>query len=220
MEYYKAYNERYKEIHSQNFCWESSHPTKEIDSWINYYNIPPKADILDIGCGEGRDSFHLLNSGFNVTGIDVAEEAILYCRKKENYQDHFKQWDIIEKPYSMLFNYVYSISTLHMLVLDTDRTCFLKNIYTSLKSGGILLLLNMGNGIDERGTNIDDAFTLAERTHMESGRKVKVASTSCRIVNEEKHQQELVSAGFEIESYKYVETENYGTCSAVYLRKP
>lgn len=38
--------------------------------------FPPKAKILDIGCGMGREAFCLNELGFNVTGIDISEDVI------------------------------------------------------------------------------------------------------------------------------------------------
>ena len=37
-DYYKAYDERYKEVHKRNLLWEYDDPTKEISDIINKYN--------------------------------------------------------------------------------------------------------------------------------------------------------------------------------------
>ncbi len=218
MKYYEAYDLRYNELHKLNMEWESKVTTQEIQAWISHYSIMKRSDILEIGCGEGRDSIKMINDGFNVTGIDVSKSAIGKCLEKSS-AGNFLIWDIVKNPLKTKYNYAYSISTLHMLVLDEDRKSFLTNIYESLENNGIFLLMNMGDGEMERRTNIEEAFDTVERTHLESGKKIQVAATSCRIVNEKTHRSEIESAGFKIEHYKYVETENFGICSAVYLRK-
>jgi SAM-dependent methyltransferase len=38
--------------------------------------------VLDLGCGRGRHSLTLANGGYQVTGIDLAEEAIRIARQK------------------------------------------------------------------------------------------------------------------------------------------
>jgi ubiquinone/menaquinone biosynthesis C-methylase UbiE len=38
-------------------------------------------DILDVGCGYGRDSIYFYNEEFNVVGIDYSENAIATGRK-------------------------------------------------------------------------------------------------------------------------------------------
>ena len=38
--------------------------------------LPPGARVLDLGCGEGRDSVFFAQRGFNVTGVDVARSGL------------------------------------------------------------------------------------------------------------------------------------------------
>ena len=40
-------------------------------------------DILDVGCGNGRDSIFFANHGMNVTAVDRSQEAILHIKKQE-----------------------------------------------------------------------------------------------------------------------------------------
>ena len=42
--------------------------------------------IVDIGCGNGRDSSFFSRSGFTVVGVDGSHEAIAQCKK--NLTDH------------------------------------------------------------------------------------------------------------------------------------
>jgi len=39
-------------------------------------HLPKNAKVLDLGCGEGKDSFFLAKNNFNVTSIDFSEEGI------------------------------------------------------------------------------------------------------------------------------------------------
>lgn len=41
-----------------------------------------KADILEIGCGNGRDSIYLANQGHKVVGIDIVPEAVKMAKEK------------------------------------------------------------------------------------------------------------------------------------------
>ena len=38
--------------------------------------VPPRCDILDVGCGAGSHSLYLQEKGFEVTAIDISENAI------------------------------------------------------------------------------------------------------------------------------------------------
>jgi hypothetical protein len=69
-----------------------------------------------------------------------------------------------------------------MLVPDADRKGFLRFIRGHLSENGIALICTMGDGRDDRATDIGDAFLLAEREHPAAG-KVRVACTSCRVVS-------------------------------------
>ena len=38
--------------------------------------LPPGARVLDLGCGEGRDSVFFADRGFDVTGVDIARSGL------------------------------------------------------------------------------------------------------------------------------------------------
>jgi len=44
--------------------------------------IKPGGSVLDVGCNSGRDSRQLLDLGYQVTGIDVSEEALRQFREQ------------------------------------------------------------------------------------------------------------------------------------------
>jgi len=43
-------------------------------------SLPPKEVVLDVGCGPGRDSLHLLSYGFSVIGVDVVWEMLTIAK--------------------------------------------------------------------------------------------------------------------------------------------
>lgn len=45
-------------------------------------NLSASSEILDLGCGRGRHSFNLNKKGYQVTGIDLSEQAITKARNK------------------------------------------------------------------------------------------------------------------------------------------
>lgn len=54
-----------------------------------YHLIPAKGRVLDIGMGEGRNAVFLAQKGYQVTGIDISEQAIKKALSlaKENTKD-------------------------------------------------------------------------------------------------------------------------------------
>tara|TARA_B100000767_G_C19774631_1_gene541861 strand:+ start:4550 stop:5182 length:633 start_codon:yes stop_codon:yes gene_type:complete len=53
-----------------------------------------KGKILDIGCGNGRDSFFFNKKGYEVTAIDISQKAIQKNSKKKRERLSFKKFDI------------------------------------------------------------------------------------------------------------------------------
>src|SRR5215510_10032146 len=43
--------------------------------------LPPGGRVLDLGCGEGRDSVFFASRGFEVTGLDVSVAGIAKARR-------------------------------------------------------------------------------------------------------------------------------------------
>lgn len=44
------------------------------------FYLSERADILDCGCGSGRDSKHFVEQGYNVTAFDASEELCKFAR--------------------------------------------------------------------------------------------------------------------------------------------
>lgn len=80
--------------------------------------------VLEIGCGNGRDSIFFARAGFKVTAIDVAPSAIKLA--KENAKEaevtiDFKEANAEELPFEdSQFNSVFSLSVLHATKLETS----------------------------------------------------------------------------------------------------
>ena len=86
-----------------------------------------------------------------------------------------------------------------MLVLEEDRQKFLTFVKEHLKESGAALILSMGDGEIERSSDINNAFEKQERVHIETGTKVCVASTSCKMVSFSTLEAELKQSGLEVE---------------------
>ncbi|MCK4635456.1 MAG: methyltransferase domain-containing protein [Candidatus Moranbacteria bacterium] len=64
------YNSRYLK---KEFYWGMEPQGLVVES-IKY--LLPNAKVLDLGCGEGRDSFFLAKNGFKVAAVDISEVGI------------------------------------------------------------------------------------------------------------------------------------------------
>ena len=196
-QYYEAYEERYKTAHRMGVSWMSAQSTPIVKEILEKYRILPCETLLEIGCGEGRDARVLLEEGYDLLASDLSREAIAYCKETmPAYTSHFQVMDCLTDDSNKLFDFIYSVAVIHMLVRDQDRKGFYQFIYRHLKPGGISLICTMGDGIHEMQSDIRQAFDLQERDHP-SG-KMQVAATSCRMVSFETFAKELDENGFYI----------------------
>ena len=195
--YYEAYEDRYKTAHEKGVSWEQMKNTPIVMDIISRYHLHPEHSLLEIGCGEGRDSSTVLENGFNLMATDISPGAINYCKKKmPDFESKFMVLDCLSSDLNEKFDFIYSIAVIHMLVLDEDRNGFYQFIHSHLKSDGIALICSMGDGKYEMQSDISNAFEIQEREH-ESG-KMMVAGTSCRMVSFSTFENELLRNGLKI----------------------
>lgn len=195
--YYEAYEERYKTAHANGVSWSNDKGTPIVTEIIEKYKIEQSQRLFEIGCGEGRDSKIVLERGFQLTATDISKEAILYCQKSmPQYKEHFDVFDCLSDKSEEKYDFIFAIAVVHMFVLDEDRNTFYGFIREHLRENGIALICTMGDGIIERQSDIETAFTLMERNHF-SG-KMTVVGTSCRMVSWNTFEKELARNGLVI----------------------
>ena len=99
--------------------WNKFYKKKNISSMstfakFTYKKIDNKeGKILDIGCGNGRDSFFFSQNGFKVTAIDISQKAIQKNSKKKNKNISFKKFDISQNNIIGKFEIIYCRFFLH-----------------------------------------------------------------------------------------------------------
>ena len=207
-DYYKAYELRYKQTHNKGYLWEYSKYSPVAEKFLNDNNVTVNNTILDLGCGEGRDAIYLLNKGYNVTAIDYSQTAINKCNELTNnkFKTNFKQLDIFDNSFSNKYDYIYSISVLHMFLLDEHRDKYFEFIFDHLNKNGKALITILGNGTKETTSDIRESFDLSERIIQSIDIKIEVPNTSCRIVNWSTLEKEIKKSRFKIEK-KWIENE-------------
>ncbi len=102
--------------------------------------LPKNAKVLDLGCGTGvpRTKF-FVDSGFNVTGIDLSEKMVMYARKNipeaTFIQQDMTTIDFQENTFDGL---IACYSIIH--VPREKHALLFKTIHTILKLGGVMLI--------------------------------------------------------------------------------
>ena len=196
-EYYEAYEDRYQQVHSMDLQWASDNPSPIV--WEIMEAFQRTGKFLEIGCGEGRDAAFLLNTGCDVLATDISPNAIAYCRNKfPKWADHFQVLDCLSQRLEEKFDFIYAVAVVHMLVEDAHRDGFYAFLREQLAENGIALICTMGDGEFERRSDISNALDLQERTHQQTGKTVRIASTSCRMVSFDTFRKELKRNGLAV----------------------
>ena len=219
--YYEAYDDRYRQAHAENIQWFSEEPSAIVSQVIERFGIQPEQRILEIGCGEGRDARELLRRQFNLLATDISPEAVSYCQKRDPaHASRYQGLDCVRGQIDERFDLIYAVAVLHMLVEDDDRAAFYRFIRDHLSSDGIALICTMGDGIFERSSDISTAFSLQERIHQESGKTLKLAGTSCRMVSFPTFEAEIVQNQLKIleKGFSPIETISPGMMYAIVKR--
>jgi len=197
--YYEAYDDRYKQVHGKSLRWFSGVHSEIVDEVIEKYNITTASKLLEIGCGEGRDAFHLLKNGYDLLATDISPAAIAYC--KDNCPENpeaFRVLNCLSDRTQEAYDFIYAVAVVHMLVLDEDRAQFYRFMYDQLSDTGIALICSMGDGKEEWSSKISAAFDLQPRMHEETGEELQLAGTSCRKVSFATFHGEIASSNLEI----------------------
>lgn len=197
--YYEAYDDRYRQIHGQNLQWFFEDPSPIVAETIREFSLSPRNKLLELGCGEGRDAFGLLEQGFDLLATDVSPEAIAFCRKKRpGFAERFQVLDCVGGELAGTFDFIYAVAVVHMLVPDEDRNAFYGFVREHLTPEGIGLICTMGDGEFERQSDIGTAFDLQDRVHEQTGKAVQIAGTSCRVVSFQTFEAELAGNGLDV----------------------
>lgn len=105
---------------------------------FTYKKIENKNDkILDIGCGNGRDSFFFNQKGYDVTGIDISQKAIQKNSSTKNKNITFKKFDIGKDKVIGKFEIIYCRFFLHTVDNLLEKK-LIKLIKNSKKKGTII----------------------------------------------------------------------------------
>jgi len=103
--------------------------------------FPKNSNLLEIGCGSGRDANFMIENNYQLMAIDASKEMILEAKKIHPLLEN--SLHVITIPDELKFNNnsfdgVYSIATLMHLEEKNIKTT-IKKIYTILKDKGIFL---------------------------------------------------------------------------------
>ena len=154
-----SYDKTYKEI--KNVF--GSEPVEILKRY--YEQIDRTRPVLDIGAGQGRNSFFLAKAGYTVDAIDLSRisiETINDISKKENYkinayQQSFDEFTYRNNPYSAIL--VFGL----FQILDLKSISFLINMIDKYTSNGSLVFITAFSNKDVSFKKYEKEWNNADR---------------------------------------------------------
>ena len=64
--YYEAYDDRYRQVHGEGLQWFHDDPTPIVMETVKEFQLTQVHRLLELGCGEGRDAYILLQQGYDL----------------------------------------------------------------------------------------------------------------------------------------------------------
>lgn len=125
--------------------WDVGHPQPAFQALIKGGEIKP-GRALDIGCGRGENAIMLAMSGFDVTGIDLIEDAISDAKAKaieRHIKVSFVAGDVLHMDRLFMkgeFDIVIDSGLFHVMT-DEERPVFVRQVHRVLKAGGKYFML-------------------------------------------------------------------------------
>lgn len=158
--------------------WEYCYNNADIDGFDFSHSKPAPAlvnfrknylkegdKVLDLACGGGRNAHYLAENGFSVYGLDIAQGAVEFCRKRFerfNLSGNFRQGTFDNIPFSdNLFNAVVCIAALDH-VTYSDGIVTMHEIRRVLMPGGLILITFDPPDTDE--DRLEEAVVLSDGT--------------------------------------------------------
>lgn len=109
--------------------------------------IGPNAKILDAGCGIGRNSEFFVRNNFDISGMDIDEQAIQSTKEQivlwnDQYDlERFFIGNLIAIPFpDNTFDFIISVAVLHFSKDRVQFTTQFEELVRVLKPGGILFI--------------------------------------------------------------------------------
>jgi len=175
--------------------------------WPEY--LPAEGRVLDLGCGSGVFSFALASRGYQVTGIDGAENMIAICnkRKKESNQENasfiLSKIPFDKSLFDIKFDVVISSSVLEYIE-DMDKV--LSDVSSILQTNGIFMV-SMPNSLA--------LYRKLERLAWNVIRRPRYLKYVNHVVNRDAFDARVKGFGFELLHSQY-----YGNQSKLFALLP
>jgi SAM-dependent methyltransferase len=112
-----------------------------IDSLASFLDISPAHKVLDLACGKGRHSIYLNQKGFDVEGVDLSGQSIVYAEKYANSRLHFAVHDMRQVYKTTHFDFIINLFTsFGYFDSEEEHIVALKAVAMALKPQGHFII--------------------------------------------------------------------------------
>jgi len=146
----KVYDEQAEKYENR---FDKKAPDAHLTTFMDH--LPKAGTILDLGCGTGGSTAHMVERGFVVTGMDASEKMLEFARAKSDA--HFIQGTFDDLDACNLYDGIWA----NFSLLHAPREAFPKHlgaIHSALKPAGFFHL-GMKTGDGAARDNIDRFYT-------------------------------------------------------------
>jgi Cyclopropane fatty acid synthase and related methyltransferases len=132
--------------------WEESYKDDEVSTFGDQPNATiiefeklykPSWNILDVGCGDGKNSLYLASQGFaNIDAFDLSENAVAKMKRiadKKSLVVNAWAQDLREFDFSKQYDLIFSFGTLHF-VEKADWKLMLEKAKANTNIGGVHII--------------------------------------------------------------------------------
>jgi hypothetical protein len=240
--YYHAYEARYKAVFAAGIERWGHAPSDQVlvatlRKWVEDNKLQGKR-VIEFACGEGAGGEILSELGCIYHGVDVSPTVVEKTRKAlERFPDATVELlDMVNGQLTGKYDAALDIMGFHMLVLDSDRSSYLRNAFNCLENGAPMLFdretyRRDAPASDEKIESIeqwtaltgDDYKTPQLRKASQNGIDVEVniPLVPARAKNKSGYINELSAAGFVIDDFVEMDaSEQVVQSASIFVHKP
>jgi len=127
----------------KEFSWFQDYPKTSVD-FLDLFNLPLDANIIDIGGGDSYFVDALLTKGYkNIYVLDISETALERAKNRLGEKASLVHWivsDIIDYTPDVMFDFWHDRAAFHFLTGEEKINQYLHIAENSVKNDGYLIL--------------------------------------------------------------------------------